>query len=183
MLLMKGHNWKLRLTCEWSSIFIVRLLDWSLALVQNGCAHICDSYALFLDTSRKWRWDQDPVYDQYYSVRASVINVLLFLCPLPSGYGASLPERFQRGGVMRRRRGLIPVQWVRVVSRGPAESVHQHAHQDKTGTPGLEPSGRGTAKTQPPPYSINLPTPPHPAYSCPSRAPSGPQPAPSIPKY
>lgn len=39
---------------------------------------------------------------------------------------------------MRRWSGLIPVQRVCVVSRGPSESLNQHAYQDKTGTSGLE---------------------------------------------
>lgn len=74
---------------------------------------------------------------------------------------------------MRRRRGLLPVQWVRVVSWGPEESLHQHAHQDKAGTPGLEHSGRGTAN---PPYSFHPLTPPHPPSPWPIPALTGPQP-------
>lgn len=64
----------------------------------------------------------------------------LHLLLLSSGSRAPVPERFQRGRLVWRRRGLVPVQRVRVVSRGPAESLHQHPHQDKTGTAGLRAS-------------------------------------------
>lgn len=57
---------------------------------------------------------------------------------LKSGFGAPFPERVQCGSILWRRCGLIPVQRVRVVSWGSAESLHQYSHQDKTRTPGLK---------------------------------------------
>lgn len=78
------------------------------------------------------------------------------------------------------RRGLVPVQWVRVVPRGPAESLYQHAHQDKTGTPGLEHSGRGTVSQPPPPPPPDTRAP---AFPCPSPPLTGPQSPPSSPAY
>ncbi|MEQ2305943.1 hypothetical protein AMECASPLE_003159 [Ameca splendens] len=71
-----------------------------------------------------------------------------------SSSGASFPEGLQCGSIMWRRSGLIPVQRIRVVSRGPAKSLNQHSYQDKTGTPGLEIffGGRRTDnKPSPPP--------------------------------
>lgn len=80
---------------------------------------------------------------------------------------------------MRRRRGLVPVQRVRAVSRGPAEPLHQHAHQDKTGAPGLEHSGRGTANTPASSIASHRSTP---VYSFTLPALTGPQP-PAPPTY
>lgn len=49
------------------------------------------------------------------------------------GPGEAFPERFQHGGVMRRGRGLVPVQRIHPESRGQTMSKQPHAHQDKTG--------------------------------------------------
>lgn len=66
--------------------------------------------------------------------------------------------------------GLFPVQRVRVVSWGPTESLDQHSNQDKTGTPGLEHSGRGTDNHTPPqdtpPIFSHLSTPALPLPCC-----------------
>lgn len=94
----------------------------------------------------------------------------LRLLLLSSGSRAPLPERFQRGRLVWRRRGLVPVQRVRVVSRGPAESLHQHPHQDKTGTAGLRASRETGLTAHPAPTpstfshgpSMTPPTAPHP---------------------
>lgn len=55
-----------------------------------------------------------------------------------AGAGASLSEGLQCGRVLRRRRRLLAVQRIRAVPWGPAESVHEHAHQDKTRAVGLD---------------------------------------------
>ncbi|KAI7811968.1 putative BTB/POZ domain-containing protein kctd15-like [Triplophysa rosa] len=47
--------------------------------------------------------------------------------------GKALTKRVQHGGVMRRGRGLLPVQRINPESRGQTVSKQPHAHQDKTG--------------------------------------------------
>lgn len=60
-------------------------------------------------------------------------------CAHVAGAREVVPEGLQRGSLVRRRSGLVAVQRVRSVPRGPAATAHPH-HQDKAGAPGLGPS-------------------------------------------
>lgn len=61
----------------------------------------------------------------------------LLQAQLCAGPGETVSERLQHGGVMRRRRGFLPVQRVHPESGGQTVSDQPHTHQDKTGASGL----------------------------------------------
>lgn len=98
-----------------------------------------NQFSFYLTALNKKQTDKgmSPAYSVHTVTVIKALPLLFDFFKKKIGSGAPFPKRFQRGGILWRRCGLVPVQRVRVVSRGPAESLHQHSHQDKTRTPGL----------------------------------------------
>lgn len=74
--------------------------------------------------------ERDSSFSCILCVITFTCDFFFFFCPsplsIPAGPGASVPEGLQRGGIMRGRSRLLPVQRIRVVSRGQAEPKHEH---------------------------------------------------------